>query len=188
MPTAPFLSHPLQTPFYPSEPAIVPIRSEKKRKKKTTTQKGHGLAPGRSSQERLCGQVNSSSKRKKKKRPGETRIASVDITSTKRAVSRDRSVACYHGRDAASLDTLPKAHAQPRAGCGGKIGQREMLATWWRAQEPHVRNALMLSQYRRHMPASCASSGEAEPELQAHHQPELYRETLSQKSVISKRK
>lgn len=38
------------------------------------------------------------------------------------------------------------------------------------------------------MPASCASSGEAEPELQAHHQPELYRETLSQKSVISKRK
>lgn len=89
---------------------------------------------------------------------------------------------------AASLDTLPKAHVQPRAGCGGKISQREMLATWWRAQEPHVRNALMLSQSRRHMPASCASSGEAEPELQAHHQPELYRETLSQKSVISKRK
>lgn len=38
------------------------------------------------------------------------------------------------------------------------------------------------------MPASCASPAEAEAELQAHQQPELYRETLSQRSVISKRK
>jgi hypothetical protein len=38
------------------------------------------------------------------------------------------------------------------------------------------------------MPASCGSTGEAEAELQAHRQPGPYRETLSQKSVISKRK
>lgn len=64
------------------------------------------------------------------------------------------------------------------------VGMKAARERWW----PCVRNALMLSQSRRHMPASCASTGEAEAGLQAHHQPELYRETLSQKSVISKRK
>lgn len=63
--------------------------------------------------------------------------------------------------------------------------QRKMRAT--RQTAPGItcaRNPLMLSQSRRRMPATVPALGEAEAELQAHHQPELYRETLSQKSAI----